>query len=66
MWRAGFLHSTRIAMHDEFWEKLGQEVGPGECKDSDCTRRQISQSLYCKPHHFRQMMGEDYDGTRGA
>ena len=63
MLRPGFYRANKVADHDAFWRVLGDEVGPQKCREPDCPRLKITQSLFCKRHHFRMIRGEDYQGS---
>jgi len=54
---------ARIRSHDAFWNVLEDEVGPEPCREPECGRLRMSLSVYCKLHHFRMIMHEDYEGT---
>ena len=63
MWREGFLRSTMIRLHDSFWSTLGEEAGPEKCRRPGCARLRIALSVFCKRHHFRMIMKEEYAGS---
>lgn len=41
----------------ELWNALGEENGSTECYRSDCSRKHISFSAFCRKHHFEMMRG---------
>jgi len=65
VFRVGCLDSrkARIQRHDAFWRVIEDEVGPESCREPACDRLRISLSVFCKAHHFRMIMHEDYEGT---
>jgi hypothetical protein len=63
MWRFGYFRSLRAQNDHSFWQALGAEVGPDRCRSANCSRLVIQCSAFCKQHHFRTVMGVDYDGT---
>ena len=65
MWRLGFMRATQIRRHNAFWRVLGDEIGPEGCGEPGCSRLRIGLSAFCRRHHFRMIMGEDYSGTLG-
>ena len=40
----------------EWWESLGEEIGPQECRAEGCGRSRITLSAFCRKHHFVQIM----------
>jgi hypothetical protein len=44
--------------HDINWFKqLGPEIGPEKCKNPDCNKLRIKQSVFCVSHHFEMIKG---------
>jgi len=65
--RQGFIREepqARAARHDVFWNVLESEVGPETCREQGCSHLRIGLSIFCKRHHFRMVVGEDYEGTQ--
>lgn len=38
----------------EYWEHLGCDLGPGQCRQPGCNRLQIVNSVLCRKHHFER------------
>src|SRR3990167_5785186 len=38
-----------------FYDSLGAERGDSSCKAAGCSRGAVSNSLYCRPHHFEML-----------
>jgi len=43
----------------EFYNGLGQEIGPEKCRNQLCKRLKIGGSIYCKKHHFEMVFKRD-------
>ncbi len=41
-----------------FWELLGPESGPEQCRHADCTRLRMRDSVLCRVHHYEQVRHE--------
>ncbi|RQP21436.1 hypothetical protein [Piscinibacter terrae] len=41
-----------------FWELLGPEVGPEECRNAECHRLRVRDSVLCRVHHYEQIQRE--------
>ena len=63
VFRYGFFREIRRHANDTFWNQIEGEVGPDRCREPGCGRLRISLGIYCKLHHFRMIVGEDYQGT---
>ncbi|MDA8105131.1 MAG: immunity 53 family protein [Nitrospiraceae bacterium] len=44
--------------NDNFWNALGDEIGPELCKHENCNRKRIQHSVMCKQHHFEMITGQ--------
>lgn len=44
----------------EFWDLLGEEIGLEICREPECTRKRIKDSVLCRTHHFEQYRGRKY------
>ena len=40
---------------DDFWDSLGEEIGPEICKHEECERKRIQYSVMCRRHHFEMV-----------
>ena len=40
---------------DNFWDSLGEEIGPEMCKHEECARKRIQYSVMCRQHHFEMV-----------
>jgi hypothetical protein len=40
---------------DNFWNSLGQEIGPEICQHEECARKRIQYSVMCRRHHFEMV-----------
>jgi hypothetical protein len=40
---------------NDFWESLGDEIGPEICKQDGCSRQRIKYSVICRQHHFEMV-----------
>ena len=38
----------------DFWDLLGEEVGPEECRHPGCKHKHIGHSVLCRVHHFER------------
>lgn len=50
------IREAQEAADREFWNILGPERTTERCHESGCTRGAISQSLFCRVHHFEVVM----------
>lgn len=41
--------------HRQFWNTLGEELGPQQCRAASCERLRIALSVFCRRHHFEQI-----------
>lgn len=41
-----------------FWELLGAEVGPEQCRHAECMRLRVRDSVLCRAHHYEQIRHE--------
>jgi hypothetical protein len=58
--------TTRIRNEFEdtnFFEALGEEIGPELCRHPGCDRKRIKFSVMCCPHHFEMIKGKPYSGS---
>jgi hypothetical protein len=39
----------------DFWDALGEEIGPEICTSVDCQRKRIALSLKCRKHHYEMV-----------
>ena len=52
-----FSAGVRGAEEDRrFFESLGPELGPENCREPGCTHRRINPGLFCRCHHFEMVM----------
>jgi len=52
---------ARLRQEDEdqtFFESLGDERSEPRCAASDCSREAISNSIFCRVHHFESTKGQ--------
>jgi len=49
--------------HDdrEFFDSIGAEVGPGQCREKGCTRLCVAGSARCAQHLFQLVTGRAYE-----
>jgi hypothetical protein len=51
--------TTRLRQQAEdraFFEMLGSEIGPDNCRHEGCERKRIEFSVMCQCHHFEMVM----------
>ena len=49
-------NAARLRGDRAFYDRLGEERQNTKCRQPDCPRGTIPQSVYCRPHHFESML----------
>ena len=63
---SGLTDRLRQVQEDrDFFESLGDEVGPETCKHESCRSKRVKNSVMCRHHHFFMIQGREYSHENG-
>lgn len=55
-----FMQPAALTKDQQFYNAIGQEVGPQACREPDCARLRVSGSVRCRNHLFEMVKGRTY------
>ena len=56
-WLAVPAMMTAQELDFQWYQDLGNDVGPDECRNDCCNNLRIKRSVFCRKHHFEQIKG---------
>jgi hypothetical protein len=60
-WLAQQMYETddekKARLDQELWEALGEENGSSTCRKAGCSHKHITDSAFCRKHHFEMIRG---------
>lgn len=47
--------ANKLLQDRQFWDLLGPDVGPENCREGECSRLRAKDTVFCRVHHWEKV-----------